>query len=96
MGGQNSIDPPAGIGGVRFDYFARSNRLAHGRTMAQKADAVKVEVARWESQDMKALKILVVGMGILIALGLALLVYGLAGRVSEGVYERWRAQGRAR
>ena len=32
---------------------------------------------------MKALKILVAGMGILIALGLALVVYGLAGRKSE-------------
>ncbi len=32
---------------------------------------------------MKALKILVAGMGVLIALGLALVVYGLAGRKSE-------------
>ena len=84
MGRENPIDPPAGIGRGGFDCCARSDRLAHGRTMAQKTGAVKVEVATREWQDMKALKILVAGMGVLIALGLALLVYGLADGISGG------------
>jgi len=83
MGGQNLIDPPAGIVRAGFDRFARSNKPVHGRTMAQKTGAVKAVVARESRKGMQALKFLVVGMGILIAVGLALVVYGLAGRKGE-------------
>ena len=76
------IDPAPGIARVRFDYFAWSSWLGHGRTMAQKTGAVKFGVAKKVSLNMKTLKILVAGMAILIALGLALLVYGLVGGIS--------------
>ncbi len=53
--------------------------------MAQKIGVVKVGVARDNSQDMQALKILVIGMGILIVLGLGLVAYELVDRVPKAL-----------